>query len=176
MTHCTQKELAELFGISTRMVRNLINADVIHKEPNGRLDREKCITPYIEHLRKQAAGRISKDGKYDLIAERARLAKAQADKTELELKIKKGELMYVDVVEHGWKCLVHAARSKFLALPTKMAPQLAACQTPAEVQQLLKKEIYAAMTELSQTSPDEMEAEAIEAGEVSVIDHEQYEV
>jgi phage terminase Nu1 subunit (DNA packaging protein) len=52
--------------------------------------------------------------------ERARLAAAQADRTELEVKQICGNLIPAHEVLEAWEPIVIAARSKILALPSKL--------------------------------------------------------
>ncbi len=55
-----------------------------------------------------------------LNCERARLAAAQADRTELEVKKMRGELIPVHAVLETWEPIVTAARNKVLAIPSKL--------------------------------------------------------
>lgn len=59
------------------------------------------------------------EGKLNLSDERARLAKAQADRVELEVQQLKGELIPAGVILENWEPIVGAARAKILAIPTK---------------------------------------------------------
>ena len=52
--------------------------------------------------------------------ERARLAAAQADRTELEVKQMRSELIPVHAVVETWEPIVTAARNKVLAIPSKL--------------------------------------------------------
>ena len=59
-----------------------------------------------------------------LSTERARLARAQAEKTELEVKQMRGELIPAAVILQNWTPLVGAARQKVLAIKTKIKTQI----------------------------------------------------
>jgi len=54
-----------------------------------------------------------------LYVERARLAAAQADRTELEVKQLRGDLIPAHAVLEAWEPIVGAARAKVLAIPSK---------------------------------------------------------
>lgn len=150
----TQQELADYLDISARMVRYLLEEGVFHKEANGKLDKDKCRIAYIRHLREQAAGRKSEHTEYDLIGERARLAKAQADKTELEVGTLQGKLLLAEDVLKEWQKLLAACKAKLMAIPTKCALQIVSLQEPTEIERFLKRMIYEALTELSRYEPD----------------------
>lgn len=77
-----------IVGISQPAVSDLIKRDVIKENsPAG-----VWLLDYCAHLREQAAGRMGTDTTLDLVTERARLAKEQADKVAFQNAIKRGEL------------------------------------------------------------------------------------
>lgn len=65
--------------------------------------------------------RLTRDqhGTLNLGEERARLASAQADRAELEVKQLTGELIPAAVILESWEPVVGAARAKVLAIPSK---------------------------------------------------------
>lgn len=67
-------------------------------------------------------GRKQKD--YDLTEERARLAAAQADRTELELETARGNLIPAEDVLAAWEPIVGAIRAKVLGIPSKLKTAL----------------------------------------------------
>ena len=79
----TNDEVASHLGISPTRGSELKSAGIL---PEARLranDLNTCREVYLEHLREVAAGRMAKDGGgVDLVTERARLARAQAEKCE----------------------------------------------------------------------------------------------
>lgn len=85
----------------------------------------------------------------DLTQERARLAKAQADKTELQLDVDKGKLIPAELVEEIWSNVITAVRARLLALPSKVSPMLALA-SEAEMESELQAQIYETLTEMSE--------------------------
>ena len=145
-------EIAAHLGLSVTRVSQLMTADILPKAPRGKHDLGACRTGYLEHLREVAAGRGSKDGSgLDLVAERARLAAAQAEKCERENKIADGKFLEVATFHLMVTSAFRRVRSKLLALPSKMAPLMVGAKTPAEAHGILKTEIYAALNELAAT-------------------------
>jgi phage terminase Nu1 subunit (DNA packaging protein) len=77
-----------IVGISQPAVSDLIKREVLKENsPVG-----VWILDYCAHLREQAAGRMGADTSLDLVTERARLAKEQADKVAYQNAVTRGEL------------------------------------------------------------------------------------
>ena len=106
-----QKVCAIAFNISVEALKKW------KVKPRGKLGRETLY--YLPDL---VAYRLERDesGRLSLTDERARLSKAQADRVLLELETLRGNLIPVDVLLQTWEPLIAAARSKFLALPSKL--------------------------------------------------------
>jgi len=143
----TQKDVYQHLGITKSTFLGLIEKDVIPHFPPGKYDIDACREAYISNLREVAAGRAA-NGSLDLGEERARLAKEQADAKEMENDIMRGDLVYIaDVADTAEKQFAKV-RSKLLSVPTKAAPEAAACATAKEVQILLEKHITEALNDL----------------------------
>ena len=83
-----------------------------------------------------------------LTAARTRLVTAQAELVEAELAEKRGELHRASAVVKVWTDNVMNAKTRLLAIPTKIAPELIG-QDVQTVQAKLKAAIYEALTELA---------------------------
>jgi len=86
----------------------------------------------------------------DLTTERARLAKAQADKTELQLEIDKSELLAVADVERNWSVVTQSIRAKLLALPTTLSVELID-MNQSEIEAVLDTHITNILADISET-------------------------
>jgi len=147
-------EVAEHLGLSLTRVSQLVTAGILPEAPRGKHDLDASRAAYLAHLREVAAGRMAKDGGgFDLVAERARLAHAQAEKCERENRIADGLYLEVAVVHRLVTGSFARVRAKLLALPSKLAP-LVSGTTSAKAQGALKSEIYAALNELGSTRLD----------------------
>lgn len=91
----TQKVFGEIVGISQPAVSDLIKRDVLTEGDT----LANWIIAYCSNLREQAAGRAGADGGLDLVSERARLAKEQADKVAYQNAITRNQLAPVDLLE-----------------------------------------------------------------------------
>lgn len=116
----TQKQVAEHLDLTAQRVGHLVREGVFPAARYGSLDVDQCRVAYIRFLRERQHNGRSRD----LTAERARLAAAQADKHELDLKLARGETVKVDEVATLWIKVLTEVKTKLLALPTKLAPQV----------------------------------------------------
>jgi phage terminase Nu1 subunit (DNA packaging protein) len=128
-------------------VQDLINEGIIERKGRGEYDLDVCRDAYIRKLREAAAGRAS-SGDLDLVAERARLAKEQADAKEMENAVERGDLVYIEDVAKQIENQLTKARTRLLAVPTKVAPEAHASATVREVQALIEDAIVEALNEL----------------------------
>ena len=91
----SQTKIARDLGISLKTFQGLITNGIVEDRPAGQYSYEECSKQYLDHLRKVASNHITADG-LNLQAERARLAKEQADQKEMENAVERGDLVYID--------------------------------------------------------------------------------
>lgn len=139
--------VAKVLNLSERRVQQLVKEGVLPKTIRGKYDLIVCVQSYIKYLQQRAFGNGA--APQDTHLERARLLKAQADKTELEVETMRGNLIPVEQVEVDWLTMVMSCRSRLLAIPTKIAFQIISLKEPEEVERFLKRNIYEALTELA---------------------------
>ena len=82
-------------------------------------------------------------------AAKLRIALAEAELKELELAKRREEVLSVADVRKARRDLIINAKNKLLAIPGKTAPELTGRNT-REIEGILKREIYAALTELGE--------------------------
>jgi phage terminase Nu1 subunit (DNA packaging protein) len=141
----TTTELAALFGITTRAVRDLAASGVIPRAGRGRHPMPAAVTAYISHLRQVAAGRGG-DGSGALTAERARQAREAADNLALKNAALRRDLVPAAEVEARLTGVFRKVRAGLLAVPARAAQRLAH-MTAADVA-VIDREVRAALTEL----------------------------
>lgn len=90
----TQAQFAEIVGISQQAVSELVQREILRRGDTGAV----WLKSYCANLREQAAGRAS-DGDLDLVQERARLAKEQADRVAMENMQTRREMAPVIMIE-----------------------------------------------------------------------------
>jgi len=117
------ERMGALLGVTARTVTELARKGVIPRAGRGRWDPGEVVPAYCRHLREQAAGRGDGLG-LDLTAERAKLARAQTARAELEMARIRGELVDAQAVGLKYTAMVSAAKSKLLAVPSKAKGRL----------------------------------------------------
>ena len=142
----SQVEIATKLGINPSTFKDLVARGIIESRAQGQYTYEEASKQYLDHLREVAAGRFS--GDLDLGAERARLAKEQADAKEMENAIERGELVSIEAIAKEYEKQLTKLRTRMLALPNKIAPEAHACSTAKEVQALIEMNIVEALNEL----------------------------
>src|SRR5215212_8444068 len=112
-------DISAHLDISEQRIRALIRQDVLPK--SGSLDEYRLA--YIRWLRGKAhvsgAG-PSGPGSMNLTQERARLTRAQSEKTEIEVSYLKGDALPRTLVTEVWQLHASSVRSKFLGLASKL--------------------------------------------------------
>ena len=106
-----QKVAALAFGISPEALKKW---RIKPREHSGRITW--YYLPDLISLRVKRAD----SGEVKLAEQRARLAKLQGDKVELELQEKRGELVPAELILAAWEPIAGAIRAKVLALPAKI--------------------------------------------------------
>ncbi len=115
----SQAELAELLGISTRVVRDYQSRGIIVMSPQpGRYLTMPSINGYLTSLRNKAMGRANEDGP-SLADERAKSEAVNRKIAEIKLAQLQGEVLTLDEVSAQWSQLCAQMRAAVLALPSK---------------------------------------------------------
>jgi phage terminase Nu1 subunit (DNA packaging protein) len=136
----------ELTGVDRRTIKRRLEDLKPIKEGRAFLYESREALPLLF---------LSKD-EYDLSKERARLAFWQANKTELESEVLKGELIPADQVWQQWERMVSNFRAKMLSLPTKTGHLLLNIADFEEIEAILKNHVYEALKELSHESTEKV--------------------
>ena len=144
----SQQELAKHLDLSATRVRELIKAGALRPPGKGGHNLDAQRIRYIRHLRAIASRHRSRDGLVDLTAERARLAREQANHQELLVAKAKGELVPREAVVLTLQRIVLAAREKLRAIPSR-AKTLIPKLTRKDLARLLEM-IDDALSELSE--------------------------
>ena len=115
--------LASLFGISTRAVTDLAKRGIVVRAGTG-YALEASVRGYCEHLRKLATGRGEASVATTAAQERAKLARVQADKIELQNDAARGSLLDAAAVQAEWSDTLRQVRAGMLAVPSRSAARL----------------------------------------------------
>jgi phage terminase Nu1 subunit (DNA packaging protein) len=107
----TQEAFAALVGISQQAVGDLVKRAVLKPGESA----GEWLLVYTARLREEAAGRSS-----DLVQERARLAKEQADAKAMENAQTRGELVHVGVMRRVFAAVGRRAAGILEGLPARL--------------------------------------------------------
>lgn len=120
----TADQLGRLLGISGRRCRELATEGVFSRAAGGRYPVEACVHAYLQMLRSAAKAKPAPDpttvhAAIDGRQQRARLARLQADRVELELERERGRLVDAETIRIAYVGLVTAARNRLLGVPSE---------------------------------------------------------
>jgi phage terminase Nu1 subunit (DNA packaging protein) len=134
----SQLEAATLLGVSTRTLRDWAKAGHgVPRNDDATYDAPALVQWYANHTRGS-----------DFRDQRERLAAAQAERVETENRVRCGELAEMSRVAEVWANHISAARSRLLALPSKLPALLEGRGAPA-MAALIRIEVHAALQELA---------------------------
>ena len=144
---CTSADLAYMFDTSPRRVTMLTKEGVIPKASYGKFPIKECVRAYVAHVQND-------DSPIDSNQEKARLTKAQADKTEIEVAAMRGEVVSIQSVIDEVDKMLKAFRQKALSMPSKLSPLVYSEKSVGSIRAILEDEVNEVLSELSSYSPD----------------------
>jgi len=95
--------------------------------------------------------------KLDLNREKARLAKEQADKYELDNAERRGDLVSLEAIQTEYIDMVMSFRAKILSMPSKLAGAMVGETDFKKIRGEMERELHEALDELSAYNPREKE-------------------
>lgn len=154
----TKKDLCKLFGLSSRRIEQLAQDGIIIGNGNpAKYNLVEAVQGYIDSLKITASKRKQKENpelEKDKLEGEARIKQAKAEMAELELKELQGELHRAEDVEAITTDHVLYFRSMLMALPGKLAVDLAGNHTAAEQSARVKQEINFVLDQLAEYKYD----------------------
>ena len=139
--------IAKLLDLSERRVQQLSREGVIPKATRGQYDLIGSVRGYVHYLRDQAVS--AQAGAPDYAAERARYIRARADLADMEAAQRRGALIAVEDIEVAWIKVLALLRTRILAVPDRLAPEVYAAGSLADARNLLGKSLRAALEDLA---------------------------
>ena len=138
-----QQQLAQTFGVSDRTIRQWQNEGLpVEKQAHG--GNRYRLSDCIEWVVRRRFGN-------DLIFEKTRLTKAQADKTEVEIRLLQLQLLNSVDVESIWSTIRDELREEVETIPQRITPALLQQRNLFDVEQSLEdllNEALAALTRI----------------------------
>lgn len=149
-TEVSVAELAVLLDLSADRIYQLIRGGTLQTVKRGRLLLADSLQRYITTINKEPVSdedmkleRAKRAAEVTLKTSKAHIAKLEAD----ELR---GRMHRSEDVEALTADLIYTVRSSLLALPGRLAVDVAAVETPAEAAEVIRKEVALLMQELTQ--------------------------
>lgn len=162
----TQAEIAEHLDISDRRVRELAAEWGVDSRT---LPLNEWRQRYLRKLREEAAGRAG-TGDLDLVSERARLAKVQADRIEMQNAVTRKELAPTELIEEVLAKAGTRAAKLLDTIPGELkrrAPHLTADDIAAVAGVIAKARNAAARLSLADIQSDDSDEDGGDASEAS---------
>ena len=144
-------ELAEIFVCSPRWVNQLTTNNLLTQVGRGKYKLGDAIREYIAAIKLQAEE--SDEQETDLRAEQTMLTRANRKMAELELAVMNGDLHRSEDVKSIMNEMLVSFRSRMLTIPARATPEITASNDANLIQQVIKRELYDALSELSDYDP-----------------------
>lgn len=143
----TRKELAEKLGVVQDTVTKWEQAGLPVAEPGSRGIASMFSLAAVKRWKRDREKAAQQNGTVDLVRDRARKERAQAELSEQMIAVRAGELVPRSEVEEVWSKEIAAVRSKLLAWPATLSDRVFRAAELGGVRGV-EKEITAAVEEL----------------------------
>ena len=140
-------------------VRQLAGEGIFIRASKGRYLLFESLQNYIKTLKVQKDVQSAEaENDVDYKTERAKLEQVKRIQAELKLALMKGELHKSNDVERIMTDMLARIRSRFLQMPSKMAPLLAEKEA-GEIKKMLSNEVRDILEELKEYDPKDFYSE-----------------
>ena len=153
-TEVNPTEFASILGISFQRVYQMIEQGRLKKSGRGRLPLGENIQLYFAYKSRDFTDEDTKEIEKKRLAADAALKASKARISEMNEDELRGKLHRSEDVEAMTADLVYAVRGALMALPGRLAADMAAATTPAEAADKIRKEIFLAMQDLTKYQYD----------------------
>lgn len=149
-TKVSTTELACILGITGRRIRQLVEDGQLEKVGRGRFALGDSLQRYIKSLSTVSLDAEDRSNdkarrRADAVIKASKATVAKMEAQELQAKMHRAE----DVAAMT-EDLIRAIKEAINTLPDRLAVDVAAAPTPAEAAEIIRKEVYRVMRELSE--------------------------
>lgn len=144
-TEVSGTELAAVLGVTGRRIQQLAQDGIIESN-KGKYLLADAVQKYMDFRMKEKALSAAEKEKLDADVS---IKKAKAIVSVLEAKELQGKMHRSEDVAAMTEDLIYTIRSMLVALPGRLAVDVAAINTPAEAAEFVRKEVHKVMEELS---------------------------
>ncbi|MBR1589500.1 MAG: hypothetical protein IJ657_00250 [Acidaminococcaceae bacterium] len=153
-TEVTTKELAIILGLTVRRVQQLVQDGVFEAKTRGHFELAACVQKYIASLNKVFTTKEEKDLEKIRQTSDVTIRKSKADIARMEAEELQGKMHRAEDINALVGELIYAFRNTLLALPGRVAVDLAAAANAAECADIIRKETHLMMQDLMQYEYD----------------------
>lgn len=154
-------EIAKLIGKSVRRVQQLTQEGVFRvvdvkngKRTSKRYDKYETVQKYIEYTVNKTEEKGGKDKEDEKLQVEIDIKKTKLKMEQLKLNELEGNMHAAEDVENMTTDLVMCVRSNLLAMPGRLAVELAAIDNAAEISAVIHKTVCDVLNELANYSYD----------------------
>ena len=142
-------ELAAVLRLTGRRVRQLTEDGVLRKNGSGRYKLIENV--HLWHANATAQPVDEEDKKLEKTRRKSevQIKASKAMIAKLEAEELKGLMHRAEDVAAITEDLVYTIRGALMALPGRLAVDVASCETPAEASDVIRREVYKVMRELA---------------------------
>ena len=149
-TTVSTTEMAALFGVTGRRIQQMVQDGIFQSVSRGKFNLKEAIEAWVVERNSDIGtdadmikAKVSK-AKSD-----ARLKSAKADMEELKAKELQGKMHRSEDIKEITEDMIYTIRSGLMALPGRVAVDAFACESAAEVSDVITREVHKLMKELA---------------------------
>lgn len=147
-------EMALVLGLTSRRVRQLVDDGIIVTEAENKYPLAESVQAYNKFLSSKIPSEEDTKLEKARRAADAKLKMAKADRAKMETDELKGNMHRSDDVRMITEDMLYSIRNGLVALPGRLAVDVASCTTAAEAYECIKKEVHALMGEIAEYKYD----------------------
>jgi phage terminase Nu1 subunit (DNA packaging protein) len=151
MAQVTVEAIAKAFDRKPRRIQQLVK-EGMPKGERGKYDLGACLLWYVRYLHKKIESQSAEGEGAEGITlndQRVRGLKAGAELKELEVQLRRGEIVRVDDVRQMLSEMILMTKARLLAIPPRLAVEVLGEESRVMVQAKIEKSIKEALTQLA---------------------------
>ena len=134
-----------VFGITSRRYREMAKDEIVPPVVKGEIDFLKATKAIIDYYRRLAQSQ----GSLSLADQRAALTEIKKEREKLKLETERGNLVSKDWAMSVLSMAISEARTAFLGLPRRIAPELAPKTDERDIEWDLREAIKGILRDLA---------------------------
>lgn len=150
----TSPRLGDLFGMTDRRVRQLAQQGILPRDEKGRYPMRDCVLAYVAYLKSNPDESASvKELEYRKLKAETEERQAKADKAQLDLDERRGELISRADMYREWIGRCVELRAAMLGLPNELGFRFTADDTRALVEEVSEEFVRTTLETWSREGP-----------------------